>query len=99
MQAPGKKGRYQYIRMEFCDGGDLEEYIRRQPDGLLPVETAVLPFLFQMAFALFAGQREYSLRHFDVKVLRSSDGFVVQLYISLTAFIAVAELPPHRSAS
>ncbi|CAM9880328.1 unnamed protein product, partial [Laminaria digitata] len=60
--------RYQYIGMELCEHGDAEVFIKSQRDRLLPPEEA-RGFLFQMAFALYAGRSELSLRHFDVKLL------------------------------
>lgn len=58
----------QYIGMELCEYGDAEIFMKSQRDGLLPPEEA-RGFLFQMAFALYAGRAELSLRHFDVKLL------------------------------
>lgn len=54
--------------MELCEHGDAEVFIRAQHDRLLPTVEAQ-GFLFQMAFALYAGRAELSLRHFDVKLL------------------------------
>lgn len=54
--------------MELCNGGDLEAFIRNQPGNSLPVQSCVIPFLFQMVFALYAGKADYSLRHYDIKV-------------------------------
>ena len=46
-----KEGKYQYIRMELCNQGDAEDYIKRQPGGVIaPEESRSL--LFQIAFAL-----------------------------------------------
>ncbi|CBN78046.2 conserved unknown protein (Partial), partial [Ectocarpus siliculosus] len=64
----GSDLRYQYIGMELCEHGDAEVFIKTQRDGLLPTVEAQ-GFLFQMAFALYAGRAELSLRHFDVKLL------------------------------
>lgn len=63
-----KRGNYQYIRMEFCDLGDLEEYIKTQPDMLLPIDT-VREVLFQMIYGLYVAREKVSLRHYDVKLL------------------------------
>jgi hypothetical protein len=63
-----KKGSYQYIRMEFCTGGDLEEYVRGQPQAQ-PSMQAVKSLFFQMCFSLYACREKLSLRHFDVKLL------------------------------
>lgn len=54
--------------MELCEYGDAEMFMKSQRDGLLPLREAQ-GFLFQMAFALYAGRVELSLRHFDVKLL------------------------------
>eukprot|EP00980_Cylindrotheca_fusiformis_P029282 scaffold22800_cov204-Cylindrotheca_fusiformis.AAC.5 len=63
-----KRGRYQYIRMELCDEGDAEEYLKRQPDeAISPIEARKL--LFQMAFSLHAAADRFSLKHYDVKLL------------------------------
>ena len=60
---------YQYIRMELCDGGDLEDFIRDQANQTLPLHEAVVPYLFQMVFAIYAARDKYQLRHFDIKLL------------------------------
>ena len=60
------RGRYQFIRMEFCSGGDMEELVRRA--CTLQVDT-LRSFLFQMCFSLYACRDKLSLRHFDVKLL------------------------------
>ncbi|CAM9567628.1 unnamed protein product, partial [Sphacelaria rigidula] len=54
--------------MELCGHGDAEGLIRDQPDKLLPLAEA-RSFLFQMAFSLYVGRAELSMRHFDVKLL------------------------------
>lgn len=66
--APGSGGLHQYIRMEFCDGGDLEDFISLQPEKLLPVKPVVLPFFFQMAFSLYCARERFHFRHCDIKV-------------------------------
>ena len=65
---PAGKGQHQYIRMELCDCGDLEEFIHAQPQEQLG-DAALVPLAFQMVFALYAAQRELSMRHYDVKLL------------------------------
>jgi len=60
------RGRYQFIRMEFCSGGDMEELVRRA--CTLQIDT-LRSFLFQMCFSLYACRDKLSLRHFDVKLL------------------------------
>lgn len=54
--------------MELCEYGDAEVFIKAQEGSILPTVEAQ-GFLFQMAFALYAGRAELSLRHFDVKLL------------------------------
>jgi serine/threonine protein kinase len=61
-----RKGDFQYIRMEFCDGGDVEEALREHPR---PPARVVVWLLRQMALALFFAQQEMNLRHYDVKLL------------------------------
>lgn len=65
---PKHRGLFQYIRMELCDGGDVEEYLKQQPDqALLPNEARQL--LFQISFALHASADRFSMKHYDVKLL------------------------------
>lgn len=59
-------GRYQYIRMEFCSGGDVEERIRAIDQADI---RAVQAMFFQMCFSMYAGREKLSLRHFDIKLL------------------------------
>lgn len=54
--------------MELCEYGDAEVFIKAQKGRVLPTEEAQ-GFLFQMAFAIYAGRAELSLRHFDIKLL------------------------------
>ena len=65
---PGDEGVYQYIRMELCTKGNAEDFIREQPDTLLPLPV-VQHMLFQMLFAMHSAQHEINLRHYDVKLL------------------------------
>ena len=59
---------FQYVLMEFADGGDMEEACKSLPKMMWPVER--LPcFLYQMLFALYSAQQEIGLRHYDVKLL------------------------------
>lgn len=62
------RGRFQYIRMELCDEGDTEEFLKRQPDESLSLTDAT-KLLFQIAFALHAAADRFSLKHYDVKLL------------------------------
>lgn len=59
-------GSYQYIRMEYCSGGDLEDFVRDH--RVLPIES-VRPMLFQMCFSLYCCRDQLALRHFDIKLL------------------------------
>jgi serine/threonine protein kinase len=63
-----KKGSFQYIRMELCSHGDLEEYIKKQPGSVLsPCDSRAL--LFQMAFSLHVAGNKFGMKHYDVKLL------------------------------
>jgi serine/threonine protein kinase len=67
-EEPTERGRYQYIRMELCDEGDAEEFLKRQPDETVtPCQARHI--LFQIAFALHAGAEKFSLKHYDLKLL------------------------------
>jgi hypothetical protein len=63
-----KPGDYQLIRMELCRHGDLEGFLRRQPEGLVPGDVA-LQLTFQMCFSLYAVRQSFAMRHYDVKLL------------------------------
>ncbi|KAI9907043.1 hypothetical protein PsorP6_004515 [Peronosclerospora sorghi] len=65
----GQNRLFQYIRMEFCDGGDLEHFIGLQPDKALPLATVALPFFFQMVYGLYCARERFNLRHRDIKLL------------------------------
>lgn len=63
-----KRGSFQYIRMELCRHGDLEEYIKRQPGSVLsPCDSRAV--LFQMAFSLHVAGNKFGMKHYDVKLL------------------------------
>jgi serine/threonine protein kinase len=74
----GRPSIFTYIRMELCDEGDLETFLRnsvededdahRELNGLLPIEE-VPAVMFQMCMSLAVGQDELNLRHYDVKLL------------------------------
>merc|ERR1712194_321163 len=65
---PDQCGNYQYIRMELCQHGDMEEFIKNHPENILaPSDCRNL--LFQMAFALFVAADRFGLKHYDVKLL------------------------------
>ena len=59
-------GKYQYIRMEYCASGDLEEVVRHRKGFQAEV---VRPLLFQMFLALYSCREQLSMRHYDVKLL------------------------------
>lgn len=59
-------GNYQYIRMELCSGGDLEDIVRRQ--SVITPEY-IRHFFFQMCFSLYACRERLSMRHYDIKLL------------------------------
>lgn len=61
-------GRFQYIRMELCNEGDAEEYMKRLPDELIDTNMTQA-FLFQIAFALHAAADRFSVKHYDIKLL------------------------------
>lgn len=66
----GKSERlFQYIRMEFCDGGDLEDFISLQKNKTLPLDSVAVPFFFQMVFSLYCAREKFNLRHCDIKLL------------------------------
>jgi serine/threonine protein kinase len=65
---PRLRGQYQYIRMELCDEGDAEEFLKRQPDAALTQDQA-RHILFQISFALHAAADRFSLKHYDLKLL------------------------------
>jgi serine/threonine protein kinase len=68
IRQPKRKGRYQYIRMELCDKGDAEEFMKNLPDERFdPLQARSL--LFQMAYALHTAAIKFSLKHYDVKLL------------------------------
>ena len=59
---------FQYIRMEFCDGGDLENFVGLQKDKTLPVACVAVPFFFQMVYSMYCARERFNLRHCDIKV-------------------------------
>jgi serine/threonine protein kinase len=60
------RSRFQYIRMELCSGGDLEDFVRRSK--VLDV-CQIRKFFFQMCFSLYCCRDKLMLRHFDIKLL------------------------------
>ena len=66
--APGRCANYQYIRMELCQNGDMEEFIRKLP-GATFSPNVCRNLLFQMAFSLHVASDRFGLKHYDVKLL------------------------------
>jgi serine/threonine protein kinase len=61
-------GCYQYVVVQYAEGGDMEEACKALPNMAWPVDQ--LPHLaFQMLFSLHVAQKELQLRHYDVKLL------------------------------
>ncbi|CEG48546.1 serine threonine protein kinase [Plasmopara halstedii] len=60
---------FQYMRMEYCDGGDLEDFISLQENQNLPLHSVAIPFFFQMVFGLYCARERFHLRHGDIKLL------------------------------
>ena len=63
-----ERGKFQYIRMELCRHGDMEEWLKTQPGQSISANEARMLF-FQMSFALHAAADRYSMKHYDVKLL------------------------------
>ena len=59
-------GRFQYIRMELCSGGDMEGLIRGR--SVLSCD-AIVNYFFQMCFSLYSCRERLSMRHYDIKLL------------------------------
>ena len=59
-------GDYQYIRMEYCTEGDLEEACRNNPN---PPADAIRDLMVQMTTSLRVCYEELSMRHYDIKLL------------------------------
>ncbi len=63
-----QSGLFQYIRMELCKHGDVEEFIRKEAGTTIPPEEA-RHLLFQMAYSLHVAGDRFGLKHYDVKLL------------------------------
>lgn len=61
-------GRYHYIRMELCNLGDAEEYMKSLSDKMMSTQLAQC-ILFQCSFALHAAAERFSMKHYDMKLL------------------------------
>lgn len=66
--AVDKRGLFQYIRMELCQHGDVEEFIKKQPNLCIPPDEGRC-LLFQMAYSLHVAGDRFGLKHYDVKLL------------------------------
>lgn len=67
-----ERAHYQYIRMELCKNGDLEEFLREYDGEYTEQSYTVsdaIKFIFQMAFSLYVGQEEVGMCHYDIKLL------------------------------
>ena len=65
---PSQCANYQYIRMELCQHGDMEDFIRNVPEATLSPDVC-RNLLFQMAFSLHVASDRFGLKHYDVKLL------------------------------
>lgn len=63
-----KPGHYQYISMELCEYGDLEEYMKTFPGAMLPLEITAST-VFQMLYSVFVARQAVKMRHYDIKCL------------------------------
>ena len=66
--ASSECGSFQYIRMELCRHGDVEEYIKKLPGSIIPPDDA-RALLFQMAFSLHVAGNKFGMKHYDIKLL------------------------------
>ncbi|RQM25819.1 hypothetical protein B5M09_007183 [Aphanomyces astaci] len=82
------RGLYQYIRMELCDGGNVEDYLRL--DGTTNLVHGWSSLFFQMVYALYAGRVHHQLRHYDVKLLN--------FFLQSTTGRRTQDDPPHTIA-
>ncbi|GMH70021.1 hypothetical protein TrLO_g14459 [Triparma laevis f. longispina] len=64
----GSAGRFQYIAMELCRHGDIEDYLKDQVGKCITSDEARI-MLFQMAFSLHVAKEKFGLKHYDVKNL------------------------------
>ena len=64
----GTAGRFQYIAMELCRHGDIEDYLKDQVGKVMSAYEARM-MLFQMAFSLHVAKEKFGLKHYDVKNL------------------------------
>lgn len=64
----GSYSDFQFIRMEFCTGGDMEELVRNSTGHLVDI-SIVRVLLFQMFYSMYCVRDQLSLRHYDLKLL------------------------------
>lgn len=94
-------GRFQFIRMELCNKGDVEDFIEKLPTKQLDNRVAKCA-LFQIAFALHIGAERFSLKHYDTKLLNvfvqsmdTSDEFVMRYGLGAHTF--ALRMPGHQA--
>eukprot|EP00501_MAST-03F_sp_TOSAG23-6_P001683 GSMAST32.ASY1.ANO1.1754.1 assembled CDS len=59
---------WQFLRMELCDGQDLEEYLRQDPSH--QIQASQLPGIFlQMVSSLYVSRIRFGMCHYDIKLL------------------------------
>jgi serine/threonine protein kinase len=88
--------------MELINEGDAEEYIKRQPEALLPFNIA-RSVLFQLAFAVYAAADKFSVKHYDIKMLNVfiqrrcdlENGLVLRYGIG--SHVYALEMPPSQA--
>jgi serine/threonine protein kinase len=68
LKEPPRRGKFQYIRMEYCNCGDVEEFMKPKNHGTLDSKVSQ-GLLFQVAFALHVAAERFSLKHYDMKNL------------------------------
>lgn len=62
------KGRktYQYVRMELCTGGDIDNLLEKVKT--LSIKS-IRSYLFQIFFAVYSCRDQLTMRHYDLKLL------------------------------
>ncbi len=61
-------GRFVFIRMDLCNQGDAEAFLKNQT-GESVDSLVARSFIFQVAFALHVAGAKFSVKHYDVKLL------------------------------
>ena len=79
-KAPARpKGTFQYIRMELCTSGSVEDFLAELEESMPAVDDAgadavdvgaplVQPFLFQMVMSMYVARERLAFRHYDIKL-------------------------------